>query len=60
MKLSVVQKGKKVTATIAGESFVCHPETLIKYHRYINQEIDENTFKILKADNLYYHTFLKP
>lgn len=59
MKLTVVQKGKKVTATIEGESFVCHPETLIKYHRYINQEIDEKTLKVLKADNLYYHAFSK-
>ena len=59
MKLTVVEKGKKVIATVRDESFVCHPETLIKYHRYINQAIDQKTLEALKKDNEYYHTFSK-
>ena len=57
MKLTVVEKGKKVIATVRDESFVCHPETLIKYHRYINQAIDQKTLDALKKDKENYHTF---
>jgi len=57
MKLKVVEKGKKTMMEVGDEVFLCHPETLIKYHRYLNQTIDEKTLKALKADNLYFQTF---
>lgn len=57
MKLTAHQKGKKVYLKAFAESLLCHPETLVKYHRYLHQEIDAKTFDALKNDNLYYHTF---
>ena len=59
MKMTVSEKGKKTYIKVNDESFISHPETLIKYHRYINQEIDLKTLNALKADNLYFHTFSK-
>ncbi len=56
MKLTVVEKGKKVYATIGDESILLHPEILITFHRHLNQTIDAKTFEKLKTDNLYYHT----